>query len=222
MDWMTVEGREYISTTKATEFSGYTKDYVGQLCRKKKVLATRVGRNWYVDKASLLRHKNGQIEKGAEDRTTFLSPQNVPEVAHNEVRGARIARTLSHTEIAPRYTSDDTPLFPQFSRQKEHEIKAQLSPVSAQKVVSTETPKDFSLFFKMNPLFSLLLGILALPALFALLDIGEPLISDDTLARAGRISERTLQGESLWNLERAAKEWNRIVDTFIEHTQTHF
>src|SRR4029078_297853 len=36
---------------------GYTSDYVGQLCRGKKIEAHLFGRNWYVPEKAILNHK---------------------------------------------------------------------------------------------------------------------------------------------------------------------
>lgn len=50
------DGKEYVSSKRASEISKYTKDYVGQLCRGNKLKARLVGRNWYVDLGSLRTH----------------------------------------------------------------------------------------------------------------------------------------------------------------------
>lgn len=56
-DSMIIEGKEYISSRRASEMTKYSNDYVGQLCRMKKVSCTKVGRVWFIDKESLLNHK---------------------------------------------------------------------------------------------------------------------------------------------------------------------
>ncbi len=52
-----IDGEEYISSGRAAELVGYSKDYVGQLARAGKIDAKRVGRNWYIREASINRHK---------------------------------------------------------------------------------------------------------------------------------------------------------------------
>jgi len=42
-----------LSATDAGRQFGYTNDYITRLAREKKILATRVGRQWYVDPASI-------------------------------------------------------------------------------------------------------------------------------------------------------------------------
>ncbi len=50
------DGKEYVSSKRASEISKYTKDYVGQLCRSGKLVSKLVGRNWYIELASLHGH----------------------------------------------------------------------------------------------------------------------------------------------------------------------
>lgn len=52
-----IGGDEYISSARAAELVGYTKDYVGQLARNGKIKAKRVGRNWYIEETSINKHK---------------------------------------------------------------------------------------------------------------------------------------------------------------------
>ena len=49
----------WISTHRAAQLTGYTRDYVGQLARSGRVAAEQVGRTWYVERDSLLRYKAG-------------------------------------------------------------------------------------------------------------------------------------------------------------------
>lgn len=54
---MTIEGVEYISSKRASEISGYSQDYIGQLARSGKISGRRVGGLWYIVSDSLTRHK---------------------------------------------------------------------------------------------------------------------------------------------------------------------
>jgi len=61
------EGKKYISSKRAAETYGYTKDYIGQLARGKKIDARLVGRSWYVLKSDLekkSKHKSSRKELG--------------------------------------------------------------------------------------------------------------------------------------------------------------
>jgi hypothetical protein len=59
-DSLILEGIQYISSKRAADLTDYTKDYVGQLCRAKKVDAHLIGRNWYVSEEGILAHKRGE------------------------------------------------------------------------------------------------------------------------------------------------------------------
>ena len=59
MKEITLNGRTYLSTKRASEVTGYTTDYVGQLARGGVVDAEQVGRNWYVLEESIKKHKFG-------------------------------------------------------------------------------------------------------------------------------------------------------------------
>jgi len=52
-----LDGKMFISSERAAKFGGYTKDYIGQLCRGGKLEARMVGRSWYVSIDSLVEHK---------------------------------------------------------------------------------------------------------------------------------------------------------------------
>ncbi len=48
-----LDGVKYISAADAAEAFGFTRDYIGILCRTEKVIGRRIGRNWYVSEESL-------------------------------------------------------------------------------------------------------------------------------------------------------------------------
>lgn len=56
-DQVTLDGKEYISSKRASELSGYTQDYIGQLSRKGLIDARRVSGLWYVLLESLQSYK---------------------------------------------------------------------------------------------------------------------------------------------------------------------
>ncbi len=58
-DSIVLEGRKYVSSGRASQLYGYTKDYVGQLCRAGKLDAQLIGRSWYVSEDSIRKHKLG-------------------------------------------------------------------------------------------------------------------------------------------------------------------
>ncbi|MCX6701850.1 MAG: hypothetical protein NTX96_01485, partial [Candidatus Zambryskibacteria bacterium] len=58
------ENKKYISAKIAASLSGYSKDYIGQLCRGNKIGSRRVGHVWYVSEEALLKYKNSSISSG--------------------------------------------------------------------------------------------------------------------------------------------------------------
>ncbi|MDQ2933010.1 MAG: hypothetical protein M3Q80_01360 [bacterium] len=56
-DHIILQGKSYISAKRASTISDYTSDYVGQLCRAKKLDCVRIGHAWFVHDESLLSHK---------------------------------------------------------------------------------------------------------------------------------------------------------------------
>src|SRR3989344_225972 len=57
-----LNGKRFISSKRAAQITGYTQDYVGQLARGGKIEATVVGRSWFVDEDSILKHKMENLE----------------------------------------------------------------------------------------------------------------------------------------------------------------
>jgi hypoxanthine phosphoribosyltransferase len=54
---VTFDGKEYVSTQRAAEMTGYHPDYVGQLARSGKILSRQVGNRWLVDRVEVAEHK---------------------------------------------------------------------------------------------------------------------------------------------------------------------
>ena len=52
------EGKKFISSKDASDLSGYSRDYIGQLVREKKLEAKMVGRLWFISLLSLEKHLN--------------------------------------------------------------------------------------------------------------------------------------------------------------------
>lgn len=50
------QGEKYISSSRASEISGYAKDYIGQLCRGNEIKCQRVGRGWFINTDDLFLH----------------------------------------------------------------------------------------------------------------------------------------------------------------------
>lgn len=125
MDELVIGGKKYISSKRASEFTGYAKDYIGQLARGGKIPATRIGRAWYVDEAALALHASIGEEESLEvtDKDIYSDTEStkivlqkvavpekkIPTVSH---AFSRAGRTLPSTWDPISYYSDETTLFP--------------------------------------------------------------------------------------------------------------
>lgn len=54
---VSLDGKDYISASRAASITGYNQDYIGQLARAGKVLSRQIGNRWYIERAALLAHK---------------------------------------------------------------------------------------------------------------------------------------------------------------------
>lgn len=78
-DSIILNGKKYISSKRAAQIGGYTKDYVGQMCRLGKLDAKLIGRNWYILEKSLLSHKNNKKNsKNALDKANISYTKETP------------------------------------------------------------------------------------------------------------------------------------------------
>ncbi|MFA5877625.1 MAG: hypothetical protein WC880_04685 [Candidatus Paceibacterota bacterium] len=127
MDELVISGKKYISSKRASELTGYAKDYIGQLARGSKVPATRIGRAWYVDEAALILHETAGQNVTSEIDTPKINTENesgsFKVLIHREGGVAKKIPTISHafsqadrslpTTWAPiSYYDDEAVLFP--------------------------------------------------------------------------------------------------------------
>jgi hypothetical protein len=73
MDTVDVNGVSYEKASLLAKEFKYTSDYIGQLCRAKKVEAQLIGRTWYVNRSSLENHRATKYGKNKNplDEKTF-------------------------------------------------------------------------------------------------------------------------------------------------------
>ena len=69
-DELTIEGKSYVSSKRASDLSAYTQDYIGQLARAGYIDVQRIGGLWYVSMTSLLEYK----EKGEREKSPPPQP----------------------------------------------------------------------------------------------------------------------------------------------------
>jgi hypothetical protein len=70
MKTVVLDGVQYTKASVVAERFKYTSDYIGQLCRAKKIDARLVGRTWFVNEESLVAHKKSKHQKSAPTEQT--------------------------------------------------------------------------------------------------------------------------------------------------------
>ncbi|MEX0672875.1 MAG: helix-turn-helix domain-containing protein, partial [Candidatus Paceibacterota bacterium] len=78
------DGKKYLSTREAHKLTGYTTDYIGQLCRGGLVVAKQVDRVWYIQEKDLLRYQEGILMGVPREKNTPES-SNIPNSQENVV-----------------------------------------------------------------------------------------------------------------------------------------
>lgn len=100
MDELIFAGNKYISSKRASKVTGYTTDYIGQICRADKIECRLVGRNWYI--------KEKDLEK---NKKSFKKEQGLN---HKKQEGA-----IGYEKISPEllyYSNDKRSLNPEISK----------------------------------------------------------------------------------------------------------
>ncbi|MEN9920690.1 MAG: hypothetical protein RL538_583 [Candidatus Parcubacteria bacterium] len=77
MEAVIFDGKEYIKASVLAEKFRYTADYLGQLCRGKKVDARLVGRAWYINLESLNQHRDTRYKAPLVQPKVSLEPRSV-------------------------------------------------------------------------------------------------------------------------------------------------
>src|ERR1035437_4816564 len=73
-DSLVIDGKNFISSRRASEIAVYSKDYVGQLCREGRLVCRRVNRLWWVDEDSIRKHA---AETMKSNHTSFRSADDM-------------------------------------------------------------------------------------------------------------------------------------------------
>ena len=91
-----VNNTEYVKASVAARAVGYTSDYVGRLAREKKIAATRVGRQWFIDLESLKKFIANSDKKKSERREKLRSVRKVEHRVHQNKTSK--AHHLAHVQ----------------------------------------------------------------------------------------------------------------------------
>jgi len=109
---ITLDGVDYISSKRAAEIMGYTQDYVGQLCRAKKIESRQIGRGWYIPKSVVYKSIEGHKEKSTPQKEDFSKQSTQKNVLDDIVVFTKVADSEkvspALSEIKDRETKDKT------------------------------------------------------------------------------------------------------------------
>ena len=115
MDDLVLNGRKYISSKRASEITGYAKDYIGQLARSGKLDAKRFGRAWYVNEDDLRRHMGSEAVPVSATASLEGTQTGRKKLPHHLFVSASLPKTWSNIQ----YLRDDEDLFPSILKTKE-------------------------------------------------------------------------------------------------------
>jgi hypothetical protein len=162
MDAVIFDGKEYLKASVVAERFNYTQDYVGQLCRGKKVDARLVGRAWYINLDSLHTHKKARYkDKISQSAVTteahppkpaYLSRIDVEPVLNKKT--VKLLRNVGDklTEFSVKYESDDHSLIPHVNRESVNRAVAVLPAEAEDLPVSNVKEAVRVTNFKADPL----------------------------------------------------------------------
>jgi hypothetical protein len=109
METVVLDGVEYLKASAAAVKFKYTSDYIGQLCRAKKIDARLVGRTWFVNPESLTNYKTTKYEKITDesaDATNGSTPIKI-KIERREVSSPLKNKTVKSLSVTPSSAARD-------------------------------------------------------------------------------------------------------------------
>lgn len=126
MESVVFDGKEYTKASVLAERFRYTQDYLGQLCRGKKVDARLVGRAWYINLDSLQSHRSARYKAQKEIKAAEIShikPSNnyLSRIDIEPVLKGKTVRIVKNdndeqSEVSVKYEADDYSLIPKVQK----------------------------------------------------------------------------------------------------------
>lgn len=112
MDTIVFDGVDYVKASVAAKHFNYTSDYIGQLCRSKKINARLVGRTWFVNIDSIVEHRKNKHAKQKSIKAEALKRKNNEgESIKNKVEIAPVIKSKTlKSIITPDTLVDDNDL----------------------------------------------------------------------------------------------------------------
>ncbi len=116
MDVLNVGGKNYVKASVVARDLGYTADYVGQLCRSRKVDAQLVGRTWYVDKESIQSHRSTRYRSTkAKSQESLQETLAEKKTVHDIVKTTPTSFSSYKNRVS--YIEDNSDLIPKVSKE---------------------------------------------------------------------------------------------------------
>ena len=141
MEVLELNNKRYIKASSAARETGYTMDYIGQLCRKKKIDAQLVGRTWYVLEDQLFDHRRTRgrstSAKLKESVKEEISRQKETVVAPAAYQPEYRKRLLDHNI---KYHTDTEELLPQVSQEHKVTLEAVHIAIATEDTTEKITP----------------------------------------------------------------------------------
>ncbi|TSC70535.1 MAG: hypothetical protein CEO12_256, partial [Parcubacteria group bacterium Gr01-1014_46] len=148
------ENKKYISVKDAANLTGYSKDYIGQLCRSNKILSKRVGRVWYVEEESLLNYKNTP--------TTFDFSKNL--YSKKDEQKDTIPSTVNHKVLVPSpFIAGEVPTIDSFKIEVKKDTEFPTKSLTPKKQFVQKSPFvfDSNFYKKLAPLTLIIIFIIS-------------------------------------------------------------
>lgn len=118
MDVLTVGGKQYVKASTVARDLGYTADYVGQLCRSRKVNAKLIGRSWYVDTDSIQSHKSTRYRSTQTKSIKELREEMLNKSSDFGIQSPANFYTHNTRSTRLSYETDESELIPAVSKTK--------------------------------------------------------------------------------------------------------
>lgn len=152
MEEISYKGEAYVKGADIARELGYTADYIGQLCRGKKVKCRQVGRVWYVNEDSVRAHKKSRYRStlsktktAVKNKATSLKKQNTPKQAPS-IKAQNISVQFESNKYSPKvisYEEDQSDLLPilkKYEESKEEQATATIPVRTTKEATLREKP----------------------------------------------------------------------------------
>lgn len=163
MDTVILDGVTYVKASVAAKSFRYTSDYIGQLCRAKKVDARLVGRTWFVNIDSIREHKQNKFKVSSDDtpkESSIAKETKISRIAVHPVVGNKTIKVIkgfslpdkSSRTLSVSYDKDEEALIPRLTRKHIRPPKTIRVELASSKKVKISGSKITSVTFEAGEL----------------------------------------------------------------------